>query len=192
MKHCGTQTLETPRLLLRPLRMDDCEMMFNNWAGDAEITRYLRWDAHPNWAYTAELLNEWEKHYAEPNYYQWGICEKSTGILIGCISLFSDSEMRTGWHANLELLGFPYEVGFALGRKWHNRGYMTEALCAVRDFWLTAVGAPWLTACFANGNDASCAVLQKAGFTYDHDVTIHRFNGAAVACRACKVLKEDV
>ena len=53
-------------------------------------------------------------------------------------------------------------------------------------------GAPWLTACFANGNDASCAVLQKAGFTYDHDVTIHRFNGAAVACRACKVLKEDV
>ena len=59
MKHCGTQTLETPRLLLRPLRMDDCEMMFNNWAGDAEITRYLRWDAHPNWAYTSELLNEW-------------------------------------------------------------------------------------------------------------------------------------
>ena len=69
---------------------------------------------------------------------------------------------------------------------------MTEALCAVRDFWFTAVGAPWLTACFANGNDASCAVLQKAGFSYDHDVTIHRFNGAAVACRACKVLKEDV
>jgi len=34
MKHCGTQELETGRLLLRRLTMDDSEMMFNNWASD--------------------------------------------------------------------------------------------------------------------------------------------------------------
>lgn len=32
MKHCGTQELETGRLLLRQLTIDDSEMMFNNWA----------------------------------------------------------------------------------------------------------------------------------------------------------------
>ena len=45
MKHCGTQELETGRLLLRRLTMDDSEMMFNKWARDPEVTRYLRWNA---------------------------------------------------------------------------------------------------------------------------------------------------
>ena len=62
MKHCGTQPLETGRLLLRRLSIDDCEMMYNNWASDPEVTRYLRWAPHRSWAETAELLNEWEKH----------------------------------------------------------------------------------------------------------------------------------
>ena len=66
MKHCGTQELETGRLLLRRLTMDDSEMMFNNWASDPEVTRYLRWNAHRSWAETAEILNEWEKHYGDP------------------------------------------------------------------------------------------------------------------------------
>ena len=30
MKHCGTQELETQRLVLRRLSMDDSEMMYNN------------------------------------------------------------------------------------------------------------------------------------------------------------------
>ena len=30
MKHCGTQELETGRLVLRRLSIDDCEMMYNN------------------------------------------------------------------------------------------------------------------------------------------------------------------
>ena len=192
MKHCGTLPLETPRLLLRRLSVDDSEMMFNNWACDPQVTRFLRWDAHKSWAYTAELLNEWEKHYSDPEFYQWGICEKGTGVLIGSISIYSAADMRTGWHVNVERLGFPFEVGYALGRKWQERGYMTEALCAVRDYWFDTVGAAWLTACFADDNLASCAVLQKAGFRYDHDVITHRFDGTPVHCRGCKVMKEDV
>ena len=60
MKHCGTRELETGRLLLRRLSIDDCEMMYNNWASDPEVTKYLRWNAHRTWGETAELLNEWE------------------------------------------------------------------------------------------------------------------------------------
>lgn len=39
---------------------------------------------------------------------------------------------------------------------------MTEALCAVRDYWFNTVDAPWLAAIHANENVASSAVLQKA------------------------------
>ena len=43
MNHCGTRILETPRLLLRPLTMDDAQMMYDNWASDPAVTKYLRW-----------------------------------------------------------------------------------------------------------------------------------------------------
>ena len=146
MKHCGTQELETGRLLLRRLTMDDSEMMFNNWASDPEVTRYLRWNAHRSWGETAETLNEWEKHYDDPAFYQWGITDRHTGVLFGSISLFPAPALKTGWHLNTERLGPAWEVGYALGRKWWNNGYMTEALCAVRDYWFNTVDAPWLAA----------------------------------------------
>lgn len=66
MKHCGTQELETERLVLRRLSIDDSEMMYNNWANDRQVTQYLRWNAHRSWGETAETLNEWEKHYDDP------------------------------------------------------------------------------------------------------------------------------
>ena len=192
MKHCGTQELETGRLVLRRLSVDDSEMMYNNWSSDPEVARYLRWNAHRSWAETAELLNEWEKHYPDPTYYQWGIVEKRSGVLFGTISIFSAVDMKMGWHLNTERLGPTWETGYALGRKWWNKGYATEALCAVRDYWFGTVGALWLAACHANDNVASSAVLQKAGFVYDHDVTDHKFDGTPVPCRAYHLIKEDL
>lgn len=190
MKHCGTQEIKTTRLLLRPMDIDDAEMMFYNWANDAAVTTYLRWDPHRSWGVTAEVLNEWSKHYAKPDFYQWGICDGRTGALFGSISI-SPAEVKTGWHVNIEHLGAPWEVGYAIGRKWWNNGYATEALCAVRDYWFDTVGADWLTACHANDNVASSAVLHKAGFAYDHDAACRRFSGEKVPCRAYRVVKES-
>lgn len=36
MRHAGTQTIETERLLLRPLTPEDAPMMYANWANDPE------------------------------------------------------------------------------------------------------------------------------------------------------------
>lgn len=116
MKHCGTQELETQRLVLRRLSMDDSEMMYNNWASDKQVTQYLRWNAHRSWGETAETLNEWEKHYDDPAFYQWGITDRHTGVLFGSISLFPAPALKTGWHLNTERLGPAWEVGYALGR----------------------------------------------------------------------------
>lgn len=187
MKHCGTQELETERLVLRRLSIDDSEMMFNR-----QVTQYLRWNAHRSWGETAETLNEWEKHYDDPAFYQWGITDKHTEVLFGTISLFPAPALKMGWHLNTERLGPAWEVGYALGRKWWNKGYATEALCTVRDYWFDTVGADWLAAVHANENIASSAVLQKAGFVYDHDVTDRKFDGTPVPCRAYHLLKEEL
>lgn len=36
MKHCGTQTIETKRILLRRFSEDDAEAMYQNWASDPD------------------------------------------------------------------------------------------------------------------------------------------------------------
>lgn len=39
--HKGTQTLQTPRLVLRKAVPEDAQPMFQNWASDPEVGKYL-------------------------------------------------------------------------------------------------------------------------------------------------------
>ena len=110
MKHCGTQELTTERLVLRRMTTDDCEMMFGNWANDPEVTRYLRWEPHRDWVVTMAYLNEIVKQYDRPDFYDWGICDKVTGVLMGNISIAPaescEREKPYAWkNVKTELLG---------------------------------------------------------------------------------------
>ena len=46
MRHTGTPELETDRLLLRRLLPQDAPQMYENWANDPAVTRFLRWEPH--------------------------------------------------------------------------------------------------------------------------------------------------
>ena len=72
MKHLGTKTIETERLILRKLRVEDAEAMFRNWASDPEVTKFLTWPPHASVDATRELLSEWSDNYSKDDYYQWG------------------------------------------------------------------------------------------------------------------------
>ena len=87
MRHIGTQTLETPRLVLRRLLPEDAPAMYRNWASNPAVTRYLRWEPHKSLAETYALLTAWSVLYQNPDYYQWAMVEKDTGEVIGAISL---------------------------------------------------------------------------------------------------------
>ena len=41
MNKAGTQTIETDRLILRQFRVEDAEDMYENWASDPEVTKFL-------------------------------------------------------------------------------------------------------------------------------------------------------
>lgn len=87
MRHAGTQEIETERLVLRRLTPEDAGMMYQNWANDPQVTKYLRWEPHKNAGETRELLTAWALLYPNGDYYQWGIVEKSTGQVFGSISI---------------------------------------------------------------------------------------------------------
>lgn len=46
MKHIGTKRYETERLILRPFVESDAQSVFENWASDDEVTKYLTWPTH--------------------------------------------------------------------------------------------------------------------------------------------------
>ena len=120
MRHTGTLELETDRLLLRRLLSQDAPQMYENWANDPAVTRFLRWEPHKSPAETRELLSAWAELYPNPDYYQWAIVEKATGQVFGSISVYNallgEPQQKTKWQG-LELSSGIWEPGYCGGAK---------------------------------------------------------------------------
>ena len=124
MRHTGTPELETDRLLLRRLLPQDAPQMYENWANDPAVTRFLRWEPHKSPAETRELLSAWAELYPNPDYYQWAMVEKATGQVFGSISVYNallgEPQQKAKW-PGLELSGGIWEPGYCIGQKWWAR-----------------------------------------------------------------------
>ena len=92
MKHCGTKTIETERLILRRYVVEDAEDMFKNWASDPEVTKYLTWPAHSDIGITEFVVSDWVKSYEKEDFYNWAIELKEIGKVIGNISSVNNNE----------------------------------------------------------------------------------------------------
>jgi len=156
MKHLGTKVLETDRLILRPFRMEDARAMFDNWASDPEVTKFLSWSAYSSIEDACAILNIWLKSYERPDFYQWAIVEKNLGQPIGSISVVnSDDQVEMA------------EIGFCIGKRWWRQGIMPEALKAVIRYLFEDVGMQRIEAGHDPENPASGAVQRKCGLQYE-------------------------
>ena len=88
----GTQTIRTERLLLRRFTVGDAPAMFENWANDERVTRFLTWEPHQSPEITKQLLEGWCAAYENPSTYNWLI--EFRGKAIGSISVVPQREMR--------------------------------------------------------------------------------------------------
>ena len=61
--HQGTKIIKTERLVLRPFTVDDAKKMFDNWANDSRVTRFLTWQPHGTVDVTVNLLSLWCEEY---------------------------------------------------------------------------------------------------------------------------------
>ena len=154
MYHCGTNTIETARLILRRFAVADAPAMFRNWANDPEVTKYLTWPPHTSVDVTESLLHTWVKNYEQPDYYQWAIVLKELGEPIGSIAVVDTD------HACSSM-----EIGYCISRVWWHQGIMTEALNAVMDELFERTECSSITARHDPRNPNSGAVMRKCGMT---------------------------
>ena len=87
MKHLGTVTLETERLILRRITADDSQAMFNNWASDEEVAKYVTWYPQENIETTKKIINSWVEQYKSDDTYHWAITLKNNDETIGMIDV---------------------------------------------------------------------------------------------------------
>ena len=72
LTHKGTQTIETPRLLLRRAQLSDADAMYRNWAASPEVTKFLTWPVYTSLDAVQKRMQIWVDGYASPEYYQIG------------------------------------------------------------------------------------------------------------------------
>ncbi len=152
MNYIGTKEIETERLILRRFTVDDDQDMYDNWASDPEVTKFLTWPVHENVHATRALLEGWIKHYEEGDTFNWAIELKENGSVIGNISVVGFKEAAKA-----------ADIGYCMSRAYWGNGIMPEALKAVMDYLFDKVGLNRVAACHDSNNPKSGRVMDKAG-----------------------------
>lgn len=143
------EEFETKRLRLRIPALDDAEKIFNLYAQDKKVTRFLTWKPHDSIdetrAFLERCLDVWQQSRAFP----WVVVEREQDQLIGMIEL--------------EVDGHRAELGYVLAQAFWGAGYATEAAQLVVDW---AIAQPKIFRVWAVcdvENLPSARVLEKAG-----------------------------
>lgn len=146
---CKMMEVETERLRLRYLRMEDAEAIYG-WASDPRVTKYLTWNPHTDISHTKKVLHRWIAYYRFQDYWRWGIERLDYHALIGTIGV-------VGYRQKSPV------ISYTISEECWGKGYMTEALSAAARV-LFAHGYHSLIAEAIDSNIGSNRVLQKCRF----------------------------
>ena len=152
--YLNDKCIETERLLLRKPRIEDAKPMFNNWASDPEVTKFLTWPSHENIEATNEVINRWIEEEKDPKTIRFVITLKDNSEPIGSIDVVGYIKDNP-------------EIGYCLSRKYWNHGLMTEACKAfVKHLFNKGFNKVLIKAVVEN--IGSNRVIEKCGFKFTH------------------------
>ncbi len=173
--------LETGRLLLRKMRLDDAEAMFA-YASDPEVTRYVLWETHRSIEDSESFLGFATEGYRRGDFGGWGVVLKDSGAFVGTCGIDVDYGPE---HARAEL-------GYVLSREHWGKGLMPEAVRAVIAFGFGRMRLNRLEARCVAENTASARVMEKAGMIYEGTLREREFiKGAYRDMRFYSILRRE-
>ena len=143
------ELLETSHLLLRLPVREDSYAIFQKYAQDQEVTKYLTWKPHKNIDITREFVNRCIQCWQDESAFPWIVVRKNDSELVGMIELRIDH--------------FRADLGYGIAREYWGNGYATEITKSVIDWALSQENIYRVWATCDVENLASARVLQKAG-----------------------------
>ena len=145
------ETLRTDRLTLRRPLDADAPALFERYAQDPQVVRYLMWRPHQSIAETRAFLARCRDRWEDGSDLTWALTLQADDRLIGMISI--------------RPRGFKHDIGYVLARPYWGRGLMPEAGRAIIDLAFSdpVVRRVWAVCDFENS--ASARVMEKIGMS---------------------------
>ncbi|MEZ4804216.1 MAG: GNAT family N-acetyltransferase [Bacteroidia bacterium] len=147
--------LETKRLLLRELKIDDKERVLE-FRSNPIIMHFIPRPLAKNEEDAIAHINKIRNGFRNKENINWGIENKETKQLIGIAGF-----VRT------QASNFRAEIGYLLDIKSHGKGYMTESMEAMIKYGFEKMNLHSIEAIVDPENKASQAVLERSGFEKD-------------------------
>jgi ribosomal-protein-alanine N-acetyltransferase len=181
LNHLGTINIETKRLCLRKLSIDDARDVFHHWTGDSLIM--WRNGVHKSLEQTTKEMKKWIKCYEKKEYYEWGIELKENHEIIGAICTINNDEETKSC-----------EIAYNISKFHRNKGYMTETLFCILRFLINEIGYNRIRGGHFVDNPASGRVMEKAGMKYEGTLRQNgkNMNGDIVDSKIYSLIKDDI
>ena len=174
------EQLETPRLIIRRMNMDDARDIFE-YGRDRMVARHVLWDAYVSISEARAYVRVMQRRYRLGEPASWCIELKKTGRVIGTIGYM--------WYQRDHASA---EVGYSLARDQWNKGIMTEALERVLQYSFEELNMHRVEAQHEVDNPASGAVMRKCGMQHEGRLRGRLMNkGRYVDVDVYGILRED-
>jgi len=152
--NCPPTSFSTARLHARRPRVDDAPAVYDAYASDPEVTRYLSWPAYtriePLKVFLSECVSHWEKNESP---FSWLLCLKGSDRPIGSIGLTLEKGKAM--------------FGYALAKKSWSHGFAAEALTYLVEWSLAQPDISRAWAYCDVENPTSARVMEKAGMQHE-------------------------
>ena len=148
-------TLETERLRLRPIRVEDADFIID-LLNDPDFVRNIGDRGVRSVDDAADYIRNGPKGLSESfGWRLWLVTIRETATPIGTCGLLKRVMMDD------------VEIGYALLPQFRSKGYALEAASAVARYGCEALGLTRLAAVVKSGNVASIRVLETLGMRHD-------------------------
>jgi len=171
--------IETPRLLLRPMRAEDAPQLYA-YASQPQVGPPAGWKPHESLAETQRVMRE--VFLGKDNVF--AIVLRETGELIGSIGLTEDPRRRNQRACM---------IGYAIAVTRWGMGFATEAAEAALRYAFSETDAEIVTAYTYLFNERSQHVLEACGFTREGVLRRceKRYDGIVFDCVSYSLLRSE-
>lgn len=145
-------SLETERLLLRPLGMGDLEFVFRHFS-DPDVNRYLLDEEPLTTREQAQAIIDFYSLPGRKSYNRWVLVRKMDAHPVG----------TCGYH-QWQTTHHRAEIGYDLEKASWKQGIMTEALRVILSYGFEQMELNRVEALVYVENDASIRLLERLGF----------------------------
>ena len=143
------EEFETTRLRLRVPVLDDADAIFEQYAQDADVAKYMTWKPHSNISEAHDFLNRCITVWQDGSAFVWVIIRKEDDQLLGMVEI--------------RVAEFKADIGYVLAKPYWGKGYMTEAAQVIVDWAMAQDEIYRVWAVCDIGNLASARVMGKVG-----------------------------